>query len=65
MKSFLLTTAAIVVMVSLVPLSAWAARGRWQDAWTAAKAYGFILCLLIGIPALIGAVVGFISFASQ
>jgi len=55
---------AVVAMCSLVPLTAWAARGRWQDAWGAAKAYGLVLCILIVIPAAIGALLVLISLAA-
>lgn len=63
MKSFLLFVAAIAAMFSLVPLTAWAARGRWQDAWEAAKGYSKVMGLMVGAAAVL-AVVLFISGAA-
>lgn len=56
MKSFLLFVAAIAVMFSPIPLSAWAARGRWQDAWEATKGYAKVMGLMLaaaGVLALV------------
>lgn len=61
MRSFLILVTALAAMFSIVPLAAWAARGRWQDAWEAAKGYGLVLGLTIGLPAVAGVVWGVID----
>lgn len=47
MKSFLLFVLGVAVMFAPVPLSAWAARGRWQDAWEATKGYSKVMGLMV------------------
>lgn len=54
MNPLVVTALVIAAMFALVPLAAWAARGRWQDAWAAAKGYGLCMFLLVVGPALIG-----------
>jgi len=56
-KSFLLFCLGIAALFSLVPLSTWLATGRWQDAVWAAKRFGWLMLLLIGIPAAIGTLI--------
>lgn len=61
MKSFLLFALGVAAMFSLVPLSTWLATGRWQDALWAAKRYGRILLLIVGVPIVFGTVIAFLS----
>ncbi|WP_019652266.1 hypothetical protein [Variovorax atrisoli] len=56
MQSFLLFLAGIAVLFAPIPLSAWAARGRWQDAWEATKAYWKVLALMVGAAAVLSLV---------
>jgi len=63
MKSFLLFTAACLGMFSLVPLSVLAATGKWRRVWEATRGYALCLLLVIGIPAVIGAVIALLGVA--
>jgi hypothetical protein len=54
MKSFLLWLAAMLGMLSLVPLSAWLATGRWSACVQCAKEYGVVLLILFVIPIVCG-----------
>lgn len=65
MKSFLLAAGAILAMFSLIPLSAWAARGRWRDAWEAAKGYLLVMFWLVVVPGIAGVVWSLLSFAAE
>lgn len=61
MKSFLLFALGVAVLFSFVPLSTWLATGRWQDALWAAKRYGWLLLLIVGVPMVFGTVIAFLS----
>lgn len=63
MKSFLLFVLGVAVMFAPVPLSAWAARGRWQDAWEATKGYSKVMGLMVGAAGVL-ALVLYISGAT-
>lgn len=54
MKSFLLFVLGIAVLFAPIPLVAWAARGRWQDAVEAMKGYGRVAGLMLGAAVVIG-----------
>lgn len=56
MKSFLLFIAGVAVMFLPIPLVAWAARGRWQDAWEASKGYMKVMGLMLGTAAVLAGV---------
>jgi uncharacterized membrane protein len=43
MRQALLLVAALAAMVSIIPLSIWAATGRLRDAWEAFK--GYMVCM--------------------
>lgn len=61
MKSFLLFSLGIAALFSLVPLSTWLATGRWRDAVWAAKRYGLLMLVLLGIPAAVGTLIAAID----
>ena len=63
MRSFFLFVLGLAVMFALIPLSALAARGRWQDAWEASKAYARVLGWMVGAAAVLAAVM-FIASAT-
>lgn len=65
MKSFFLFVGGLAVMFSLIPLSAWAARGRWQDAWEASKAYLKVMGLMVGAAAVLALVMFVASATAQ
>lgn len=65
MKSFLLFVAGILAMFAPIPLSAWAARGRWQDAWEATKGYCRVMGLMLGAAAVVTVIVYIASAGSQ
>lgn len=45
----------ILAMFGMIPLIAWTARGRWQDAIEASKGLGMVLLIVFVIPAGVGA----------
>ncbi|MDQ0035843.1 hypothetical protein J2W30_003611 [Variovorax boronicumulans] len=63
MKSFWLFLAGIAVLFAPIPLVAWAARGRWQDAWEAIKGYSKVMGLMLGAAAVLTAIM-FIASAT-
>lgn len=65
MRSFFLFVGAIALMFSLIPLSAWAARGRWQDAWEASKAYLKVMGLMVAAAAVLALVMFAASATAQ
>lgn len=64
MRSFFLFVLGLAVMFAPIPLSAWAARGRWQDAWEAVKGYGKVMGLMLGAAAVMLLIVFMVSAGS-
>lgn len=65
MKSFLLTAGVILAMFSIIPLSAWAARGKWRDAWEATKGYCIVMFWLVVAPGIFGVLLSVLSRAME
>jgi hypothetical protein len=42
---------AVLALFAIVPLSTWAATGRWRDALRAAREYGRCLLLMVAVSA--------------
>jgi hypothetical protein len=49
MRQALLFIAALAAMVSIIPLSIWAATGRLRDAWEALKGYLVAMGILVAM----------------
>lgn len=64
MKSFWLFLAGIAVLFAPIPLAAWAARGRWRDAWEATKGYGKVMGLMLLAAVVLGVLMVVASVAS-
>jgi hypothetical protein len=49
--------AGLAFFFALVPLCIWAGTGSWHHALHAAKQYGQVVAVLVGLPALLALVV--------
>jgi hypothetical protein len=60
MRQILLLVAALLGLFALVPLSAWAATGRWREAVRAARGYAIVLAVLgsVSVLAFIASLIG-------
>jgi hypothetical protein len=62
MRSFLLFSATVLAMLSLVPLTVLLASGSWRQTWGALREYLLVLAVLVVAPMALGVVIAGIGW---